>query len=222
MKLACALPVSAARSSTIRAAPIFPWPSQRAGARQQPGRFRIALRLSGRWLLCRSRLRGLCRLGDLAVRRRFDLNSRPDRGLRGFTTRCQRLGPVALLLQRLSQLRRRALGGFLELLELRRLVTRLARQRHLRFDVPLRPRKLARQCLGPVRAPVCRDCRSSAVALSAACFTCAASSPALLASATCVSMSRRAIAKLARQCLGPVVLLFKDCRSSAVALSASA
>ena len=26
MKLACALPVSIARSSTIRAAPIFPWP----------------------------------------------------------------------------------------------------------------------------------------------------------------------------------------------------
>ena len=55
-----------------------------------------------------------------------------------------------LLLQGLSQLRRRALGGLLELLELRRLVARLARQRHLRLDVPLRPRQLARQRLGPV------------------------------------------------------------------------
>src|SRR6266404_3365257 len=120
---------------------------QGAGARQQPGRFRTALRLSGRWLLCRSRLRGLRHLGDRAVRRAFDRNARPDRGLRGFTTRRQGLGPVALLLQRLSQLRLRTLGSLLELLELRRLVARLARQRHLRLDVTLRPRKLARQCL---------------------------------------------------------------------------
>ncbi len=59
----------------------------------------------------------------------------------------QRLGPVVLLLQRLSQLRRRALGC---LLELRCLVARLARQRRLRFNVTPRPRQLARQCLGPV------------------------------------------------------------------------
>src|SRR5207245_10647947 len=63
----------------------------------------------------------------------------------------QRLGPVVLLLQRLSQLRLRTLGSLLDLLKLRRLVTRLARQRHLRVDVPpLRPRQLACQRLGPV------------------------------------------------------------------------
>src|SRR5215216_4092076 len=44
---------------------------------------------------------------------------------------CQRLGPVVLLLQRLPQLRRLALG---RLLKLRRLVAPLARQRHLRLD----------------------------------------------------------------------------------------
>ena len=38
----------------------------------------------------------------------------------------QRLGLVVLLLQRLSQLHRRALGGFLELLELPRLFAHLA------------------------------------------------------------------------------------------------
>ena len=88
-------------------------------------------------------------LGNLAVRCAFDLNPRPDCGLRRSTTPSQQLGAVALLLQRLSQLRRRALGSLLELRELRRLVTRLARQRHLRLGVPPRPHQLVGQRLDP-------------------------------------------------------------------------
>src|SRR5207237_672027 len=60
---------------------------------------------------------------------------------------CQRLGPVVLLLQRLPQLRRLALG---RLLELRRLVALLARQRHLRLDCFPRLCQFRCQRLGPV------------------------------------------------------------------------
>src|SRR5260370_10378767 len=109
---------------------------QRAGARQQPGRFRTALRLCGRWLLRRGRLRGWFYLVDLAVRRAFKRNARADRTSRGFWSPWQRLGTVVLLLRRLSQLRHRVLGS---LLELCRLVVRFARQRDLRLDVPPRP-----------------------------------------------------------------------------------
>src|SRR5216684_908220 len=76
--------------------------------------------------------------------------SRPPR-LRQFGY--QRLGSVVLPLQRLPQFRRRALGG---LLELRRLVALLARQRHLRLEVPPRLRQFSCQRLGPVVLPLQR------------------------------------------------------------------
>src|SRR6476646_5293962 len=65
-KLASALPVSEARSSTIRAAPILG--EQRAGADHQSGRFRIIFYRCARRLR-RSLLRDLVHRVDLAARR---------------------------------------------------------------------------------------------------------------------------------------------------------
>ena len=69
--------------------------------------------------------------------------------------------------------------------------------------------KLARQCLGPVALLLQRLSQLRRRALGRLRLSCAASSAALLASASCVSMSRRALAKFASQCLGPVVLLLQ-------------
>ena len=93
----------------------------------------------------------------------------------------QRLGPVVLLLQRLSQLRRRTLGGS---------CLSCAASSPALLDsancVSMSRRALASslsQCSALSRS-CCNDCRSSAVALSAACLSLRVSSPALLASAT--------------------------------------
>ncbi len=120
-------------------------PRLRQLARQRLGP--VALLLQGLSQLRRRALGGLLEL------RRLDARLARQRRLRLDVTPChrqlarQRLGPVVLLLQRLSQLLRWVLGS---LLELRRLVARLTRQRHLRLDDLLRLRQLARQCLGPV------------------------------------------------------------------------
>ncbi len=95
-------------------------------------------------------LGGLLELRRLVTRLARQRSLRLDVPLRFCQLARQRLGPVVLLLQRQSQLRCCALGNLLELLELHHLVARLARQRSLRLDVPLRFRQLARQCLGPV------------------------------------------------------------------------
>src|SRR5205814_1169944 len=92
-------------------------------------------------------LGGLLHLRRLVARRAGQRQLSLGVPLRVGKLGAQCLGPVVLLLQRLSQLGGRALGS---LLHLRRLVARLARQRQLGLEVPSRLSKLARQCLGPV------------------------------------------------------------------------
>ena len=127
-------------------------------------------------------------------------------------------GLLLLLLQGLSQFRD---GGLRRLLLLHGRIDCLLRLRGLGLDLAACSRKLARECRGTrlclfecaalllgavviacaalascVRAAVffcscCRDCRSSAMAVSAACFCCVAASTAFCDCAAWVSISRR-------------------------------
>ena len=119
----------------------------------------------------------------------------------------QRLGPFVLLLQRLSQLRRRTLGGF-EFLSCAASSPALLDSASC-VSVSRRALASSLASASALSCSFCSDCRSSAVALSAAFLSCAASSPALLDSANCVSMSRRALASSLGQGLGPVALLLQ-------------
>ena len=71
---------------------------QRAGASDQPRRFRIALLLWDHWLPRRSRLHDRLRLRDLAVRGAIRHRARFNHALRGFKITRQPGSPVALLL----------------------------------------------------------------------------------------------------------------------------
>jgi predicted RNase H-like HicB family nuclease len=106
-------------------------------APQQPGRFRTALRHCGSWLLRSGHFYSLRPLGDMAIP-----SARINRALRRFTRHCQFarqcLGLVVLLLQLCRRPLRR-------LLELRRILARLAQQRYLRLDFAARHREFAGQ-----------------------------------------------------------------------------
>src|SRR5258705_347839 len=145
MKLAWALPVSTARSSTIRAAPMFPWPS-RALAR--------ASNLAASGPPCASAaaacsvvaVSAACVIGAIWV---FVAAICAPTG-RPLAVWGAGPRPPAPLFTRLSRLCCRALRRRRRLLDLRPRGPLLARRRHLCPHPPPRPSPPPRQCLGPV------------------------------------------------------------------------
>src|SRR5205814_14944 len=150
-------------------------------------------------------LGGLLRLGGLVARLARQRKLRLGVPLRLGKLGAQCLGPVVFLLQCLSRLSSRALGG---LLHLRRLVARLARQRKLRLGVPLRLGKLGAQCLGPVVLLLQRLSQLGGRALAAWLHLRRLVARRARQRKLRLGVPLR-VGKLGAQCLGPVVFLLQ-------------